>query len=236
MKNLLIYINPRKGFDEEHQRLAKIQIDNSLSLGWKKEDILLVTNFAFEHNGIRALIIDDSHYCVVNDKASKINSIIHLFECGLLNELIWFHDFDAYQLQPISEEELGLDSVDAGFTDYGWWKKWNTGSIFFKPSSLDIFRWIREGVYENNTGEEEAMVILTDNNTNNINSRIKRLNISYNFGKQMVNYDHKRHIADKPLKVAHFHPKYPGQTGVLEKFKPLLNQNLIDLFRLYGFE
>ena len=37
MKNLLIYVNPRKDFGEEEKIAIKIQIDNSLDLGWKKE-------------------------------------------------------------------------------------------------------------------------------------------------------------------------------------------------------
>lgn len=42
MKNLLIYINLCKDFDEETKILAKIQIDNSLDLEWEKEDIILM--------------------------------------------------------------------------------------------------------------------------------------------------------------------------------------------------
>ena len=42
MKNLLIYTGPNKKFDAETVKFAKIQIDNSLDLGWKRENILLV--------------------------------------------------------------------------------------------------------------------------------------------------------------------------------------------------
>ena len=53
MKNLLDYISPDKDLtktklDGEADLLAKVQIDNSLSLGWKRKDILLVTNFDYE--------------------------------------------------------------------------------------------------------------------------------------------------------------------------------------------
>jgi len=40
MKNLMIYVNPHHEFDEERKVLAKIQIENSLRLGWKSGDIL----------------------------------------------------------------------------------------------------------------------------------------------------------------------------------------------------
>lgn len=54
MKNLLIYIHPDRkfvgeSFSSETDVLPKIQIENSLKLGWKKEDILLVTNFPYEY-------------------------------------------------------------------------------------------------------------------------------------------------------------------------------------------
>jgi hypothetical protein len=54
MKNLLIHINPvSKIFSPEHEDLTRIQIDNSLELRWKKEEILLVTNFPYEYRGIK---------------------------------------------------------------------------------------------------------------------------------------------------------------------------------------
>ena len=55
MKNLLIFISPAGGFPKEHEELTKMQIDNSLELGWKPEDILLVTNFDYEYRGIKAV-------------------------------------------------------------------------------------------------------------------------------------------------------------------------------------
>lgn len=39
MKIILVYTGPPKQFNEEHEVLAKIQIDNNLDLGWEKEDI-----------------------------------------------------------------------------------------------------------------------------------------------------------------------------------------------------
>ena len=41
MKNLLIYANPRKDFDEETKILAKIQVDNMLHFGWKNFGVLI---------------------------------------------------------------------------------------------------------------------------------------------------------------------------------------------------
>lgn len=237
MKNLLVYLNPRKGFDKEHKILAKIQIDNSLSLGWKKEDILLVTNFEYEYNGIRALVIDDKFYCTAHARASKITALIHLFDRGLINDLFWLHDFDAFQLLPIEESELGLKK-DVGFTDYGWSPKWNTGSIFLKEGSRDIFVLMRDLIYKHTTSEEMALVMMEKENPDNINDRYQRLNTTYNFGIRNVGYNYK--TATKPLKVIHFHPAKKHHLDIFLYGKNELNlvlipDRLIKIFRKYGY-
>src|SRR5258706_15243964 len=139
MKLLLIYINPN-GFDEETKTLVKLQIDNSLDLGWNKKDIFLITNFDYEYKEIKTVQVAENtcHY-PFQPEASKITTIIHLFDMGFFkNELYWFHDFDAYQLESITEEELELNGFDAGFTDYGRKPNWNTGSFFFRNTSKSI--------------------------------------------------------------------------------------------------
>ena len=252
MKNLLIFINPKKRFHddrfgEESSILAKIQIDNSLELGWKRENIILVTNFDYEYNGVKALIVGDENYCLHFPQASKINTIVSLFERGIIEkgELYWLHDFDAFQLETIKESELGLEMVDMGLTDYGLMPRWNMGSVFFKESSRDIFNWIKEGLYKNNTDEERALVMLTSSNVNNINERIKKVNLTYNFtGANMYWRCYKQ--VTKPIKVAHFHPFGTRQFGVdfkaLDFFmhgvnktnKPFITPSLIRIFKRNG--
>ena len=230
MKNLLIYIHPRKDFDEEHKALVRIQIDNSLRF-WDREDIIIVTNFAYEYNGIRPLVLDDSLYCDHWSQSSKINCICHLFSMGVMEGLCWFHDFDAYQLSPITKGEFDLGDMEAGFTDYGWSEKWNTGSFFFGSKTNDIFKLMREKLYEHRYDEEKALMSLAENNVDNINARIKRLNITYNIGMNKVGQN--LQIADKPLKVIHFHPKKPG---LMERFKPLMDDGLKEIFKTHGYQ
>lgn len=232
MKNLLIYMNPKKDFNSECKILVKIQIDNSLDLGWKEEDIMLVTNFDYEHRGIKSLVVDDDNCCFVDMRTSKIDVINYLFKQDLIKEgeMYWFHDFDAYQLNPITEEELEMSNIDIGLTDYGWSLTWNTGSIFFKSSAKDIFELIKDTVYAHKFNEEEALMLLTKYDTINVN-RYKRLNVTYNFGMKKIDYNRK--IATKPIKVLHFHPR---KKGLLEKFKPLMTDNLIGIMKKHGYE
>lgn len=240
MKLLFIYINPRKDFDEEHKILAKIQIDNSLELGWKPEDIIMITNFPYEYRGVQSLIVGDNQFCEHWKWSSKINVINYLFDQNFFGaDLYWFHDFDLFQLEPISEDELGLDNLDAGFTDYGRSAKWNTGSFWFKRSARDIFSWIKSELYLRQTDEEKTLTRMTDRNFKGINNRIKRLNVTYNFGMRKTRelYD----MATKPLRCLHFHPQSTllntmdiAMYGKNRLGKPLMNERLIKIFNDNG--
>lgn len=212
MKNLLIYISPDKQFNKENSSYLKIQIDNSLNY-WQLADIVLVTNFSYEYHGVKATIIPFEKNVLFN----KFEVIIYLLENKIINELTWFHDTEAWQIAPLNlvlNKELGL-------TDYGWSNRWNGGSMFFDSRSLDIFKWLQNDVDQRHTNDESALMNLTKHNYNNINSRIERLNITYNLGKRHINEN--LVIADKPVRVVHFHPY---RSNLLARFALLLPENL----------
>ena len=250
MKNLLVYISPTGSFDNPHPDLCndagvlvKVQIDNSLGLGWRKEDIMLVTNFNYEYNGVKATVLKDVEFFDRKPQASKINAIIELFEKEYIkDELYWFHDLDAYQLQIITEEEINLVETDIALTDYGVISRWSTGIIYFKKGSLSIFKQIKHIMYKYNINEEFSLGILTRNN-NDILRRIKKLNKSYNFTPPKLRYLYSKAL--KPLRVAHFH--IIGGNGRFEVknpvafFKgenelniPLITEKLIKIFDYHG--
>jgi hypothetical protein len=216
MKNLLIYISPEKKFNEENEVYIKIQIENSLHY-WFKEDILLVTNFPYEYMGVKSLVVPDYLFSQVSRCAIKINVICYLLENKLIDDITWFHDTEAWQIAPLElmlEKELGL-------TDYGWSEKWNGGSMFFKTTALDIFKLWRDKINRLGVDDERALMSLTNKNYKDINSRIHRMNITYNIGKRRINENFSR--ADKPIKVLHFHPY---RENLLKKFDSLLPDNL----------
>lgn len=186
MKNLVIYINLRHKLRLEETETLKIQIENSLELGWKKENILLVTNFPYEYNGIKALVFGDENYCDVISATGKIKSfadlvriseaidifkiktIINLFHKGLIDEheIYWYHDFDVFQNVVITQEELEqeLGTADMGITDKGRMPKWNTGTIFFRAGALDIFKRAQEIVSKYEVDDEIALMVVYSNN------------------------------------------------------------------------
>jgi len=224
MKNLMIYVNPAKDFLDvsdawrnEPGLLAKVQIDNSLEIGWKREDILLFTNFDYEYNGVRSINIHDGLFCSFSPTATKINVLIHLFEIGFIGkDLYWFHDLDAFQLEKITDDEVWaeLNGADIGLTDYGRSSinpgrdlRWSTGTIFFKDSALDIFKAWQTEIYRYQANEEIMLLeMLKKRRHRAVKERIKKVNITYNFATRMRDVGGAYDIANKPLKIIHFHP------------------------------
>lgn len=240
MKNLLIYINPRKDFDEETKTLVKIQIDNSLDLRWKRKDLVLLTNFPYEYNGVKAMVVPDSLFCDFNLTQAKINGIVYLFKKKLITDEVYYcHDFDHYQVIFIPEPEIRelLGQTDMGLTDYGRMPRWNLSCIFFKKSSGDIFQLLKEYVYKFKVhNEEDALFTLTENNTQGIKKRVKKLNITYNL--KWFNLRSTYPMADKPIRGVHFHldPEnfdifFYGKNKVNT---PLVGERLIKIFRKHG--
>jgi hypothetical protein len=250
MKNILIYINPSEKFDEESEKLIKIQIESSLELGWKPEDILLITNFPYEFMGVKAFEISGEYYCKLFKQATKVDVMVHLFDTGFFKEgvLYWMHDLDAYQQECIDEKELELDGYFAGLTDYGRNERWNGGSMFIKKELGDFMKKVKEKMYkdnENNKGiwknEEDVYMDLTRDNIDNINSKLKRLNITYNFGIKQMKLCYEKAL--KPIKVLHFHPErvYRGWgramdivCGNNELGFPIMSEKLTKIFEKYG--
>lgn len=227
MRNLLIFVNPNKSFDDGYNsiQMAEAQIDNCLRF---TDDIMLVTNFSYEYRGVKALEVPDDLFCKVDRKASKINTIIYLLENNLLPGLTWFHDLDAFQNNPIDFEL----KKDVGFTTYGYKRKWNTGSIFFRPEALDVFRWIRDCIYfvkdayGLKSGEEPALLLLTDLNYNDINSRYETLDNTYNVGVRAT--DRVIEMSEKPIKVVHL-PAHK-KTAAYRRYGDSLSPELLKIF------
>lgn len=237
MKQLLVYIRPSKDFFGDSKLSSKIQIDNSLDLGWKKEDIIIVTNFPWEYNGVKAIVVSDEHYCAVRPRSIKTTIIPFLIGQGIIEtgQLYWNHDFDAYQNGRFSEDELELEGVDVGLTDYGWRERWCLGSYFLKVSSIDIFEKAKEIIYKD-IEDETAMMELTQDPA--IAKRCKRLNVTYNFGMRNVESNYQK--SKKPIRALHFHTydrgKQPldifmrGKNGLN---KPLMSRRLIKIFNIH---
>jgi hypothetical protein len=241
----MIFINPNGRFADTPGRpyteeMVKIQIENSLDLGWDTKDIVFVTNFPYEYGGVKTQVVPDDLFCAVEGKAygkaSKINVILYLMKIRQLrdNEMWWFHDLDAFQCEAITEGGLGMYRLPLGLTDYGWFSQVNTGSVFFTKDAERIFGWVRNVVYKQGIGEEPALEYLTDKNYQYINLYFKRLNITYNFPACETGIRHLDEVLAKtqlPIKVLHTHPFYHGVNWVkVNREKGLMPDRLYKFF------
>lgn len=251
MKNLLIYISPTGSFNNprpdlasnDAAKLVKVQIENSLALSWKKKDIMLITNFPYQYGEIKAAVLKDAKFFERKPQASKINAIIKLFELNLIadDEMYWFHDFDAFQLQPFDEKEIKIKKGEIALTDYGGGKhfagedRWSTGTIFFKSKSKDIFKKMQEIFYEKKIDEEEALHLLIQKEPK-IKKRVKKINNSYNFIGYNLRSVYEK--STKPLKVVHFHPltgkKRLGGVGIQSALRFFKGENQLETPLLTG--
>lgn len=220
----MIYIHPCGQFTKTYDRLVNVQIEYS-----GPKDIMLVTNFPYAHKGVKSIVVPTDLFYTHRKRASKITAICYLLENKMIDDICWFHDFDAFQINDFPEDIL--KDKDAAFTEYGYGGLWNTGSFFFNINSLDIFQDIKKMMYRKRTGEEWALTKLTRRDIHNINSRIITLDNSYNMPRR---YDLKivESRAIFPIKVLHFHPQNKEE---YRKALPLLPLELVNLFNKYGY-
>ncbi len=249
MKNLLIYTGPNKKFNKENEILIKIQIDNSLDLGWKKENLIIATDFPYEYKGVKSILLPEGLYYDFDLRAGKIPPIIYLLGKKILNEneLYWCHDLDAFELNRINESELGLTNLELGLTHYIYKPEWQCGSFFFRSSAKDIFKLIdkttrlRPHLSRNN--EKTLTKLINDNAINSV--RYKKMNVTYNIMKKYLGTIYSK--AEKPLKVIHFSPWDKDVTmpdTTLNMFMygknslkiPLMNKRIIKIFNKYGIK
>ena len=242
MKQLLTYVSPDKEFNEEHKMLVKIQIDNSLSLGWKPEDILLLTNFPYEYNGVSSIVIGDEHYCTHHWTATKVYVIVEAFRRGLITELTWYHDFDCYQLSPFTEIEEDLGDADMGLAQYGRMPRLCSASMFIRPGAKSFFETVKKDSEHNKYNEEYSIMrmCLYKENTKSRPRRfnIRKIDISYALHRHNFNHVYVR--AKKPIMAVHFHPtpdKYDiFVRGNNKANKVIIEDRLVKIFNKHGFK
>lgn len=249
MKNLLIYTGPDKKFSEEDAILAKIQIDNSLDLGWKREDIIIATDFPFEHNGVKSIAVPDGLFYDFDNNANKLPVVLYLINQKVIvpGQLYWCHDFDAYELNKIDEGDLELENFDLGLVHYFYKPEWQFSSFFFKTSAKDVFtlldKTIRQKPHSSRNNEKVLTKLIKDGAIDP--KRYKKLNVTYGITKRSLATVYRE--ATKPLQVLHFRPSdrdilMPDTAlnmfmyGKNRLKMPLMSDRLIRIFNHHGIK
>jgi hypothetical protein len=136
------------------ENLLKLQIENSINMGWDKKDIIPITNFDFEYMGVKAHVAES--YCDWSSFVNKLVVINEMIEKGVITDNIWLHDCDCYQLVPFSFPE---ECCDWGYTRHDPKRKKNQGaSGFFRTSGYDIIKTIAEEILRLKPPREETFL------------------------------------------------------------------------------
>ena len=181
---------------EKMDTLLKAQIENSLAVGWKPENIIFLANFEFEFMGVKAEIIPMNTFCL---SGSKMFALKWLFDQGRVRETIWSLDLDCWQNVWFDRPEFGTDVGCSTYSNF----KYNGGSIFWKPSARDI---VDEAIERLTTGQEpkEEPTLNKIFKSDEYKKRVTILNYSYNVG--CSGFVPRFEQSLKPIRVCHFHP------------------------------
>ena len=236
MKNVIIFQDFVRHKTYGHQwetkelfSYFKAQIENSLYWGWEPEDIIVCTNLDFNYKGAKIQELKD--ICQFNKYFNKQFGIHELLNEEHIKERFWFHDFDDWQ---VGEMVFPNFDGDVGMGKYINGQQWNTGSIFVKPTSIDIWELIvnfmkqnQEHPHLDNVGDENA-VNMVYNLYPEIQNRFSLLNNQYNVG--CTQFDDRYNSAMKPIIVAAFKPNEKKEVSLFYD-KKIINDNLLDILK-----
>jgi hypothetical protein len=208
MKNLIMYIEEKGGEDPaEVRRNLEFQVVNSLELGWRVEDMVLFTNFPFQVEGVRAIEVE----LAKRPRKAHVNAF-HKTHCLLLafdrmadDEIVWYHDTDAYQLIPI-EPPPGPWIFAACLYCVHERLMIQNGSMFFTKAARAIWERAYDLLLHHEYRLDEFALTDLMSNPEFLGNYLQ-LDYSYNLGTTDLSLRYQ--FSQKPIKVVHFHPERP---------------------------
>lgn len=173
---------------------VKAQLDNSLELNWKPEDICLIGNFDFEYKDIKMMRCDLNNFCLTGSKLFGLQWLMQ----KSLDSVYWTHDLDCWQNVEFECPEF----KDVGISQYST-PRFNGGSVFWRDSGRDIVGTVIDAIIKEKSQKEEPILnkVLKDKK---YMPRVTILNSTYNIGCSGFVKRYER--ATKPICVSHFHP------------------------------
>jgi len=218
MKNVIVANLQPNGKNNFNQLTTMIQaqLDNSLSLNWAPEDLVLITNFNFQYRGVSAIAAPLNEFCLTG---SKIFALKWLLDSNILakDEVVFMHDLDAWQNVEFECPEF----EDAGACYYSR-PKFNGGVNFWKLSAKDIVNEIVDRIKTNKSEKEEPAIDAVFK-SKKFKDRVTVLDYGFNLG--CSGYVVRYTKAEKPIKMLHFHP-----TNRIAVETHLLDRNGLDEF------
>jgi len=205
-------------------RNLDLQVENSLALGWRPEDIWIYTNFAYSSGDVRAVEIEPAQ----RPKTARLTSF-HKTHCLLAalerigsEEVIWYHDTDAYQIAPITGSP---SDMPLSFCLYSTRERLlvQGGSLFIRAAARPVFEAVLDLLLNHGCRKDE--IALTDViGRREFVDCFQTLDYSYNLGS--TDFELRYQLARKPIKVVHFHP------GRLEHLRIFVGGNSLEVVPL----
>jgi len=196
MKNVMVVNHNREFHPFEYlEPFIQAQIENSLEVGWKPEDIIIISNIHYEYMGIKTVITSLNDFCMTG---SKMFGVQYLFDKMEIKDNIWIKDLDCWQNTWFDCP----DFKDVGISQYSL-PKFNGGSIFWKHTAKDIIEKIINKLISNKENKEEPTLnlVLKDKK---YKDRVTIGNNTYNVGCSGFVTRYLNSI--RPVKVCHLHP------------------------------
>ena len=204
MKNVYIYNVVEDNIRYDNELLLnyfRAQVDNSLRFGWKKEDIIIGTNFDFEHNGVKNIKLEN--ICTTNIFNNKWYGMLELMNNGYIDDDFWFHDQDSWQVSKVEFPEF---VGEIGGCTYVYTPEWNTCSMFLKQTSVSIVEYIVEFMKMNDNtnfySDENYISLLRGGSP--IQDYLTTLNNKFNVG--LTHMEKRYQAAEKPVCALGFQP------------------------------
>ncbi len=205
MKNLTLYVSERGGSGLEGiRRNLALQVDNSLELGWRPGDLQVYTNFPFSRHGVRSLEVLPGRRPRTARMTSFYKTEVLLDALGRLDagEVLWYHDADAYQLQPFAGSPAPGKDLAACLYCTRERLLIQGGSMFLTRAARPVFEEVRRLLVHRRYRKDE--VALTDlAGRPEFLDRFGPLDYSYNLGD--TDFELRYQLAKRPIMVAHFH-------------------------------
>jgi hypothetical protein len=232
MQKLLTVNLPAYKDPQEFQTYLKAQLDLSLSMGWDKGQILIVTNsedIAQVCEGYNTHITPLNDFCLTG---SKQFGLFYAYTNNLIKELTWVHDLDIWQNTPFPAPEV----KDWAISTYGS-DSFNGGSLFVRPSAQDMNNTIVQQLLLHKPKREEPTlnaILRSDLYA----SRVTTLGHTYNVG--CSGFAYRYTVSDKPILCHHFHPHMQENWDIHARNKtgvgpsacigPVLRETLVNHF------
>jgi|TARA_R110002020_G_scaffold341703_1_gene556278 hypothetical protein len=237
MKNVYIYNVVEDNIRYDNELLLnyfRAQVDNSLRFGWKKEDIIIGTNFDFEHNGVKNIKLEN--ICTTNIFNNKWYGMLELMNNGYIDDDFWFHDQDSWQVSKVEFPEF---VGEIGGCTYVYTPEWNTCSMFLKQTSVSIVEYIVEFMKINDNtnfySDENYISLLRGGSP--IQDYLTTLNNKFNVG--LTHMEKRYQAAEKPVCSLGFQPHVQSSWDVFIEGKndldlKLIDNEMIELFKTYN--